>query len=191
MSDSVTLQLSGHATVFSVTPEAKARFHDYLRGARGALHGDPDRDEIVRDLEASIGDHLTASAAEHEPPITLDQMEAVLGEIGEIGAIASVREVEGTPRGRFFCRITEGRWIGGVCLGLAAYGGFDVRWVRLAAVVAALFSLGVAIVVYLLLLLVLPEVPSVEEYERRRDTPLHGRPGWEDALSQHLDRRAE
>ncbi len=188
MSDSVTLQLSGHATVFSVTPEAKDRFERYLGQARAALHGDPDRDEIVRDLEASIGDHLTVAGVEDGTPIALDRMEAVLS---EIGAIPEYHEPDVEPRGRFFCRIRDGKWIGGVCLGLAAYGGFSVRWVRLAAVVAALFSLGVAVLLYLVLLLVLPEVPSVEEYERRRDTPLDGPPGWEDALSRRLDRRAD
>lgn len=75
------------------------------------------------------------------------------------------------PQGRFWCRIKEGSWFGGICLGIAAYGDFRVDWVRTVVLLLALFTGGLIAVVYLALLLVLPLVPTVTDYERRRDQP--------------------
>ncbi|MFC0526442.1 PspC domain-containing protein [Phytohabitans kaempferiae] len=80
---------------------------------------------------------------------------------------------EGRARGRFFCRINDGKWFGGICLGIAAYGEFDVDWVRTVVLLLTLFSGGLLGVAYLILLLVLPVVPTVTEYERRRDAPRY------------------
>lgn len=79
----------------------------------------------------------------------------------------------GAPRGRFRCRIKEGSRFGGICLGIAAYGDFRVDWVRTVVLLLALFTGGLVAVAYLILLLVLPVVPTMAEYERRRDQP-HG-----------------
>jgi len=50
-----------------------------------------------------------------------------------------------------------GRMIGGVCQGLANQYGWDVAWVRVIAVVAAVFGGGVGAVVYVVLWVVTPE----------------------------------
>ncbi|MFF0721789.1 PspC domain-containing protein [Micromonospora sp. NPDC003816] len=67
-------------------------------------------------------------------------------------------------RGRFSnaarFRINEGKWFGGICLGVAAYGEFRVDWVR-------------TVVLLLILMLVLPLVPTVADYERQRDAPRY------------------
>ncbi|MFI7080042.1 PspC domain-containing protein [Micromonospora sp. NPDC049903] len=72
-----------------------------------------------------------------------------------------------------WCRINEGKWFGGVCLGVAAYGEFRVDWVRTVVLLLTLFTGGLFAVAYLVLMLVLPVVPTVAEYERRRDAPRY------------------
>jgi phage shock protein PspC (stress-responsive transcriptional regulator) len=49
--------------------------------------------------------------------------------------------------------------IAGVCQGLANQYGWDVAWVRVIAVVAAVFGGGVGLVVYFVLWVVTPEEP--------------------------------
>lgn len=71
-------------------------------------------------------------------------------------------------QGRFWCRIEEGRWFGGVCLGVAAYGHFRVDWVRTLTLLLALVTGGIIAIAYLVLLLRLPVVPTMQDYERRR-----------------------
>ncbi|WP_431727397.1 PspC domain-containing protein [Verrucosispora sp. TAA-831] len=79
----------------------------------------------------------------------------------------------GRPRGRFWCRINEGKWFGGVCLGVAAYGEFRVDWLRTVALLLTLFTGGLLAVAYLVLMLVLPVLPTVADYERPRNAPRY------------------
>jgi len=56
-------------------------------------------------------------------------------------------------------RSRDDRMIGGVCAGLGKYLNFDPTVVRLIFVLGAFFGLGSLVVVYLILLLVIPEEP--------------------------------
>ena len=53
-------------------------------------------------------------------------------------------------------RSSKDRVIGGVCAGVAEYFGLDVKLVRIAWLVAALFA-GVGALLYLILFLILPK----------------------------------
>ena len=170
MDEKLSLQLSGHATTFPATPEAQAWLRRYLDEARTQLHADPDGDEIVRDLEVSIGDHLVGLRGQGDP-VTGDQMAAILSEVGAISPTRLQAPAHAATRGRFWCRITEGKWFGGICLGIAAYGEFRVDWVRTVVLLLTLFTGGLLGVVYLVLLLVLPVVPTMSEYKHVRDEP--------------------
>ena len=59
---------------------------------------------------------------------------------------------------RALVRPRLGRMIAGVCQGLANQYGWDVAWIRVIAVVAALFS-GVGAVAYVVFWVVTPEEP--------------------------------
>jgi phage shock protein C len=56
-------------------------------------------------------------------------------------------------------RPRAGRMIAGVCQGLANQYAWDVAWVRVIAVVTALFGGGIGAVVYVVLWIVTPEEP--------------------------------
>jgi phage shock protein PspC (stress-responsive transcriptional regulator) len=49
--------------------------------------------------------------------------------------------------------------IGGVCQGLANQYGWDVAWIRVIAVIAAVFGGGLGAVAYVVLWVVTPEEP--------------------------------
>ncbi|MBR5477399.1 MAG: PspC domain-containing protein [Bacteroidaceae bacterium] len=57
--------------------------------------------------------------------------------------------------GKLF-RSTSDSVVGGVCAGVADFFGLDVKLVRIAWLVAALFA-GVGVLLYLILLLILPK----------------------------------
>jgi phage shock protein PspC (stress-responsive transcriptional regulator) len=61
-------------------------------------------------------------------------------------------------------RIREGQNIAGVCTGLAAYADLDVGLVRAIFVLLALFTAGAFILAYLVLMFVLPTVPTVQDW---------------------------
>lgn len=54
-------------------------------------------------------------------------------------------------------RKTEGQMLCGVCNGIADYSGNDVSVIRLLAVLLALFSVGTALLVYIVLAVLLPK----------------------------------
>jgi phage shock protein PspC (stress-responsive transcriptional regulator) len=172
MEQAAHMRLSGHVEPFVLAPDAHRQLLRYLDDARAALGADPDGDEIVRDLEAGIGDRLLELAATSDGPVAAAQMTALLAEAGPVRAAQPASEPRtASARGRFWCRIVEGRWFGGICLGIAARGELRVDWVRTVVLLLTLFTGGLLGVVYLILLLVLPPVPSVEEYRRLRDAP--------------------
>ncbi|WFE36213.1 PspC domain-containing protein [Micromonospora sp. WMMD975] len=171
MNEPTAIRLTGHVAAYPATREAHDALRHYLDEARRALRGDPDADEIVRDLESAIGDRLGALTGPGHEPVTGAQMATVLAELGPVSPArpAPPSPAEGRPRGRFWCRIDEGKWFGGVCLGIAAYGGFGVDWVRTVVLLLTLLTGGALAVPYLVLLLLLPVVPTVADYERQRD----------------------
>ncbi len=79
-------------------------------------------------------------------------------------------------RGPFWARIVEGRWVFGVCTGLAARTtSISLDWIRALVVILALVTGGAAIpVLYVILGLMLPEVDTVEEYHRLTEEPYYG-----------------
>ena len=164
MDEPLSIRLTGHVAAFPAAPAARDALRRYLDDARRSLHSDPDADEIVRDLESAIGDRL--STLPRDAPVTGARMAAILAELGPVGPGPAAGS-----RGRFWCRIDEGKWFGGVCLGIAAYGGFRVDWVRTVVLLLTLLTGGLLAVPYLVLLLFLPAVPTVTDYERRRDAP--------------------
>ena len=158
------MRLSGHAGAFPLTPGAQHGLVQYLADARAALAADPDGDETLRDMEAGIGDRLVELVADGAP-IGEAQMSAVLSDAGPVKDERGTTRSSAPARGQFWCRIQEGKWFGGICLGIAARGGFRVDWVRTIVLLLTLMTGGFLGIVYLVALLFLPPVRSVEEYK--------------------------
>ena len=62
---------------------------------------------------------------------------------------------------RTLVRPRFGRMIGGVCQGLANQYSWDVAWVRVLAVILAVFGGGLGAVAYVVLWIVTPEEPLI------------------------------
>jgi phage shock protein PspC (stress-responsive transcriptional regulator) len=60
---------------------------------------------------------------------------------------------------RHLYRPSEGRKIGGVCAGMAIYFGEDVMLVRLIWVLALLLTIPIALILYIVAWIVIPEEP--------------------------------
>lgn len=155
------MTLSGHAGAFPLATGAHQRLLRYLTAAREAVASEPDGDETARDLETAIGDrmrHELDTGADHIDVVTMTRI------LDEAGPVRGARDAAERP---FWCRIDEGKWFGGLCLGIAAKGQFSTDWVRTIAFFGLLVTGGVLGVAYLVALLVVPRVQSVDEYRRR------------------------
>jgi phage shock protein PspC (stress-responsive transcriptional regulator) len=165
----ITIGLTGHDRQFRLHEDAYDTLGQYLDQARTRLGDDPEADEVVGDLERSIGDRLVTLAGAGDRVLEATDIAAVLDEVGavEVGAGAPAAAMSGgaaRPAKRRLYRIREGQDFAGVCNGLAAYSDIDVGWVRTIFFFATLVTAGGFLLVYLVMMFVLPVVGTREEW---------------------------
>ena len=161
----IQISLSGHPTMFQLAEDAYAALQSYLDRARSRLKRDPDRDEVLRDLEQSIGDKLAPLRPENRV-ISRREIDAVLEQVGAVNT-GNGESPAATPppdRPRRLCRIQEGEWFCGVCQGLAAYSSIDIAWVRTIFIILTICTGGLPILLYIVLMFVLPVARTHDEY---------------------------
>lgn len=155
------IELAGHADPFRLDDPAYKRLAAYLDRAAARLQDDPDRAEVLADLEGSVGDRLAALLGSGDRLITAADIDGILEAIGAVdtGRDAPPGDGDASPRRRRLHRIREGQQIAGVCTGIAAYAELDVDWVRTVFVLGTLVTAGILGLVYIALALILPVVP--------------------------------
>jgi phage shock protein PspC (stress-responsive transcriptional regulator) len=135
----VTINLNGQAYQFD--EDAYEAIRAYLARAEEQLRDNPDRAEILSDLEQAI--------AESSPRGAKDS-----------AAAAGERPRSDTAPRRLY-RMQEGAMIGGLCNGIAAFFGIDVALMRVAFAVVAAIELaashvGIMLIAYVVMMLVVP-----------------------------------
>jgi phage shock protein PspC (stress-responsive transcriptional regulator) len=158
MDKTIQITLAGHVEQYRLDEDAYDRLSSFLERAALRLHDDPDRAEVLGDLERSVGDRLAASGGAGDRLVTAADIDRILEEIGTVdtGHDAPPEAVGPTPRARHLHRIREGRQLAGVCNGLAAYAELRVDWVRTFFVLATLVTAGIFGLVYVALAFILP-----------------------------------
>ena len=149
----------------------------YLERAEARLKDSPDRSEVMADLEQAIGEKCRGVLGPHKTVVNTSEVERIIGEMGPVespdakentGAPGETSAGPGAqssappPRKRLF-QIREGAMWMGVCNGIAAYLNVDVTWVRIAFVLLTIFSSGVGLLVYLVLMFVVPVANTPED----------------------------
>jgi phage shock protein PspC (stress-responsive transcriptional regulator) len=161
MKSAISVELDG--TTFALDERAYLALRSYLDRAGERLGTHPDRAVVIAGLERSIAVKLRQRVAAHGGG-TLDEpaMLVALKEVGRVDGPALDDSASSGEHGyrerqtRKLYRVPQGHWVAGVCTGLAAYANVDVVVVRLAFVLTTVFSAGMAILVYLLLMFLMP-----------------------------------
>src|ERR1700733_4880954 len=167
-----TISLNGNA--WQIEAEGCEALAAYLKSAETRLTSDPDREEILADLEQAIADKLTRHVSAHKNVVTADEIALVLQEMGPVEAGSDTERpaaanAEGAPPGaapatpgwrtergaetRHLFQIREGAMLSGVCNGLAAYFGIDVTLVRVIFVVFSVLTGGIGAALYLVMMI--------------------------------------
>jgi len=161
----IRVTLSGYSKPFQLEEGAYKALKGYLHQSRSRLKRDPDREEVLRDLEQSIGEKLAKSLRAENRVINRREVEVVLDEVGAVNTgNVDAEDTVRFSRPRRLCRVEQGRWFFGVCKGLAVYSGIGVEWVRSLFVIASVFSGGLPILIYLILAVALPIVRTNDDY---------------------------
>jgi phage shock protein PspC (stress-responsive transcriptional regulator) len=167
----ISINLNGNA--YQVDETGFAALTAYLERASAQLAGNPDRAEILADLEQAIADKCRRTLGAHKTVVTHDEVRQILEEMGpvdggtgEAGATATGAGGEAgttaTALPKRIYRISEGKVFSGVCQGLAAYFDVDVVFVRVFFVALNVLS-GLGFLLYIVLTFALPRADTPEE----------------------------
>jgi phage shock protein PspC (stress-responsive transcriptional regulator) len=200
-----TINLNSNA--YQIDEDGFEALRTYLDNADRALAGNPDRAEILADLEQAIADKCRLTLGPHKTVVSVAEIERILTEMGpvaggteETAADASTAAAgdaadaaaQGVPgyRPRRLYRIREDQKWAGVCQGLAAFAGIDVTLVRLAVALLTLFT-GVfpGIFIYIVMIFVLPVAITPEEVAAAHGQPFRAQELVDRVKKKHDDFR--
>jgi phage shock protein PspC (stress-responsive transcriptional regulator) len=194
----ISINLNGNA--YQLDEAGYELLREYLARAEAALETNPDRAEIIADLEQAIADKCQTVLGPHKSVVNTSEMGQIIAEMGPIDAAAG-EEASGdgarsagrkenaraaaTPKRLY--RIPDGAMIAGVCSGLAAYVAVDVTIIRVGFVLAAIFTKGVGIIPYIVMMFVVPEARTTEERAAAGGAPFNARAVIDRAKKQYAE----
>jgi phage shock protein PspC (stress-responsive transcriptional regulator) len=150
---------------------------EYFRQAGEKLTGDPDKGEIIADLERAVAEKFDRLLKGGKTVILQNEVETTIKEMGQVEGGGETTEklssAEAVPKKtKRLYRLEEGKVIAGVCAGLAAYFDIDVTLVRAIFVILALFTHGAMVAVYIIMMIIIPKAKTPEEISSAYGEPL-------------------
>lgn len=195
----ISVSLSGRA--YQLEDDAHGALAQYLESAERALAENPDRAEVMADLEQAIADKCERFLGPHKNVVTRGEIVQVIhamgpvdsgtaadgghGASGENGAqdagaaadafAAAHQAGAASAAPRRLYQISDGALLSGVCKGLAEYFAVDVTLVRVLFVAAAVLTGGLAIFAYVVMMFIVPYANTPEERAAARGVPFNAR----------------
>ena len=131
MKVTVNINLGGYA--FHVDDDAYERLRQYMKNLEKEFSGESSSAEIMSDIEGRIAELFRMRLNSYKQVITMKDVEEVMSILGSPEAISGGDTTEEVPprAQRRIYRDPDGRIIGGVCSGLAAYFTWDPLIMRI------------------------------------------------------------
>ena len=184
MNTVIIINLNGNA--FHLEEPGFQSLRAYLERAQAQLQDNPDKTEIMADLEQAIADKCAHFLRPHKNVLTAAEIDDVLKEMGPVqtdgaasaGASSAEQPHVGTKSStgaapKRLYQIREGAMLSGVCTGLAAYLDIDVTIVRILFVVLTVLTGGLWILVYIAMMLVVPFANTGAEHAAAAGAPFN------------------
>ncbi len=182
MNKVITINLNGRA--YQLEESGYAVLRQYLEQAAAKLGENPDKDEIMADLEQAIADKCGNFLNSHKTVVTEKEVELVIKEMGPVDDMKENKEGEekdekksekssdkNTPKRLY--QIREGAVFTGVCNGIAAYFNMDVTLVRVIFVILTILTHGAWIAVYVIMAIVTPYANTSEQKAEAHGLPFN------------------
>jgi phage shock protein PspC (stress-responsive transcriptional regulator) len=175
----------------------------YLERAQAQLAANPDKTEIMADLEQAIADKCSHFLSPHKNVLTAAEIDDVVKQMGPVqseGGASSAgaappndtaqsaagaspdpasaqpgatKNASQGPSVRRLYQIREGAMISGVCTGIAAYLDIDVTVVRILFALFTVLTYGLGVTVYIVMMLVVPFANTDEEHAAAAGAPFN------------------
>ncbi|MES1200957.1 MAG: PspC domain-containing protein [Pseudomonadota bacterium] len=197
----VTINLNGNP--YQLDESAYDALRAYLDAAAKTLGDNPDKAEIIRDLEQAIADKCAPFLSSAKSIVSRDEMAKVLQEMGPVegeahataGAGAGAQSgqqgaTDSAPKKRLY-RVADDARIAGVCGGIGAYFNIDSNVVRLIFIVLALVTHGFWFLVYVAMMFLIPSAQTSEEWAAAHGIPFNAQQVIDEAKRQYSDFTAD
>jgi phage shock protein PspC (stress-responsive transcriptional regulator) len=176
MKKTLTINLAG--IVYHIDDDAYNRLKTFLSALDKKLKDDTNKKEIISDIEARISELLNERLSANKQVVIIADIEHVISIIGDPEEIFEEADTQSSRRYKSYnrnyrrmYRDPDNRMIGGVCSGLAAYWHLDPTIVRVIFLVLLIFG-GSGLIIYLILLIVLPEAQTTAQKLEMRGEPV-------------------
>lgn len=182
MKKTVNINLAG--TFFHIDEDAFAKLQRYLDAIKRSLSDPQGSDEIIRDIEARIGELFSEKIENNSQVISLKELDEVITVMGQPEDYMVDEEIfEDVPPAsktrtrrssyKQLFRDVDNKFIAGVSSGLGHYLGFDAIWVRLLWVLLTVFSSGTFIIIYILFWILVPAAESTSDKLKMTGEPVN------------------
>ena len=210
MNKVIIINLNGNA--YQLEENGYDALRAYLDTAAGRLEGNPDRDEIIADIEQSIADKFRALLGANKSVVVTKEVEGVIADMGNVedstgGATATPGSTKTGPApapthdmpagaAKRLYKINDGAMLCGVCNGIAAYLGIDVTIVRIVFVLLTL-AYGSGGLLYIIMAFIIPSAHTPAEKAAAMGAPStsqefirRAREGYYEGMKTFKDKRA-
>lgn len=189
MNKIITISLNGNA--YQIEEDGHEALRSYLDNARNRLADNPDRDEIMRDLEQAVADKLQRFLGAHKSVVTGAEVAQAIAEMGPVESEGTAEEkTDAGPAPKKLYRIAQGAMFAGVANGLSAYLNIDVVFIRIIFVLLAVVSGGAWIVAYIAMAILIPRAYTPEQVSRASGAPFNAQEVIDRARQGYDDIRA-
>jgi phage shock protein PspC (stress-responsive transcriptional regulator) len=168
-----TISINIAKTIFYIEEDAFAALDDYLKSIKSHFANDPNRDEIISDMESRIAEQFLAGKDKQKDKIvTLDEVNKLIATMGRVEDFDSTdtKQEESKQEKRLY-RDTDRAMLSGVSAGLGAYFSIDPIIFRLLFIIMT-FSGGAGIPIYIILWIFTPEAKTPEQKSQMRGEGL-------------------
>jgi phage shock protein PspC (stress-responsive transcriptional regulator) len=197
MNKVISISLNGNA--YQLEEAGYDSLQQYLQRAQAALKDNPDKTEILSDLEQAIADKFSKYLRPHKNVVTSDEIAQVIKEMGPVegddgqSTTASAESpsqsssTTGNDIPKRLYQIRDGAIISGLCKGVSVYFNIDVSIVRILFVFLAFITSGIWALVYLTMMFLIPYANTKEDMAAARGAPFNAQEVIDQAKKNYSD----
>lgn len=180
-----TFNINLAGQIFNINEDAYEQMSAYFNSLRTFYAAEPDKDEIIRDIESRFAELFLAKGKNYI--ITKEDAVEVINMMGNPQDFDEEAQPENTEKTtqhsssasttnikKRLYRDPDNGLLSGVCAGLSAYFGInDAIWLRLAFILFALIGIGSPILIYIILILIMPKAETSAQKLEMRGEPIN------------------
>ncbi len=195
MNKVISISLNGNA--YQLEEGGFESLKQYLLRAESQLKDNPDKAEVLADLEQAIADKCSKYLRPHKNVMTNEEIAQIIKDMGPVdsgsteeaaqsdNANASSTSKMDAPKRLY--QIRDGAIISGLCKGISVYFNIDVAIIRILFVFLAFITSGIWALMYLIMMFLIPYANTTEDMAAARGAPFNAQEVIEQAIKNYSE----